>query len=309
MAVDISTYCPERMTLSDWERIASFVREAVVETQEHYSGRYDTKDMLGAVAQHVRWVTVVACLPLERTVVFNRGVIADYVASGCGSLTENSRANVRTFLLRVAEAVLPDGERVTRLTPLNKDAPACPYSEFEQRSMRSWAEGQTTPQRRTNCRAILALGLGAGLSSADILSLRTSQIVVDTLGVLIRVDRPSSRRDVPVLAGWEQALVDLVAVRAPDQWAVGVQRGDGNNNWLNEFLRRTQPEQRLRPEVSRLRNTWLVHHLAWGTPLGPLAAAAGVETFRTFEKLLRFVPEPSQVEVRRSLRRPLRSVG
>lgn len=309
VTVDTSNYCPSGMPPSDWDRIAPFVRDAVTQTQAHYAGRYNTKDMLGAVAHHTRWVTLVACLPLERGVVFHRDVIADFVANGCAARSPNSRANTRTFLLRVAEAVLGDEERVTRLKPLNKDAPTRPYSEFEQRSLGSWAEGQTTPSRRFNCRAILALGLGAGLSTPDILSLRTSQIVVDPLGVLVQVDRPSSRRDVPVLAAWEQPLIDLVAVREPDEWAVGTQRTGTNSNWLNDYLRRTQPEQRLRPEVGRLRNTWLVHHLVSGTPLGPLSVAAGLDTFRMFEKLLCFVPEPSLSEVRRSMRRPLRGVG
>lgn len=307
--MDIETYCPDKMPLADWEKIAPFVREVVTEAQAHYCGRYDTRDMLGAVAHHTRWVSGVACLPLERGVVFHRDVIADFVANGCVERSANSRANTRTFLLRVAEAVLGDEERVTRLRPLNHDAPAQPYSQFEQRSLRSWAEGQTTAERRANCRAILALGLGAGLSTPDILTLRASQIVVDAVGVLIQVDRASSRRDVPVLAAWEQPLIDLVSVRDPEEWAVGTQRTGTNNNWMNEYLRRTQPEQRLRPEVARLRNTWLLHHLVSGTPLGPLSVAAGLDTFRMFEKLLCFVPEPSLAEVRGAMRRPLRSVG
>ncbi|OLT44022.1 hypothetical protein BJF86_12830 [Serinicoccus sp. CNJ-927] len=102
----------------------------------------------------------------------------------------------------------------------------------------------------------------------------------------------------------------MVAARDPDQFVIGAQRQNAENkDFINSFLARTQPEGRLRPAVSRLRNTWLVHHMVAGTPLGPLAVAAGLETFRTLEKLLCFVPDPAQDEVRRLMRRSLWSGG
>lgn len=52
---------------------------------------------------------------------------------------------------------------------------------------------------------------------------------------------------------------------------------------------------------------WLLHHMTMGTPIGPLVCAAGLQTFRTIEKLLPLLPEPSQDEVRRSMRRALRA--
>ena len=45
------------------------------------------------------------------------------------------------------------------------------------------------------------------------------------------------------------------------------------------------------PNVGRMRNTWLLHHMATGTPLGPLAAAAGLQTFRTIEKLFPYLAD------------------
>ncbi len=307
--MEIENYRPEKISPRDWGLIAPFVRDAVATAQAHYGGRYDTKDMLGAVAQHVRWVTQVACLPLESGVVFDRDSIHAYTAHGCSDLTPGTRGTRRSMLLRVAEAVLPDGQRVARLTPLHKDNPYAPYSEFEQRAMRSWAEGQRTASRRMDSRAVLALGLGAGLSTADILSLRAGDLMADHLGVLITVDRPSSRRDVPVLARWEQPLVDLLAVRQPEEWFIGVRRPGSNKNYLHNFLSTSRPESGQRPVIARLRNTWLVHHLTSGTPLGPLVAAAGLETFRTVEKLLPFLPEPTVEQTRREMRRALRSVG
>lgn len=307
--MDIQTYTPSGISEAQWQPIAAFVRSTTMTAQERHAGRYITKNMVAAVTILTHWATQVACLPLETSVVFHRDTIAEFIASGCERMNPNSRSSRRSMLLRVAEAVLPEGERVTRLQAVHKDNPGRPYSEFEQRALRSWAEGQTTPARRVDCRTILALGLGAGLATPDILALRAQDIVSDDLGVLIQVDRPGSTRDVPVLWQWEDALVDLLAVRDPGEWAVGTQRTGTSSNSLNAFLSKTQPEAGKRPRMTRLRNTWLVHHLSTGTPLGPLSVAAGLETFRTIEKLLPFLPEPSRAQVRTSMRRPLRSVG
>lgn len=305
--VDVAAYSPDGMETWEWDRIAEFVRQSTLTAQAHHAGRYQTKDMIGAVAGFTWWVTEVACYPMETTVVFHRDTISDYIASGCDTLKPGTRATRRSMLLRVAEAVLGPDERVERLAPVHMDNPLRPYGEIEKRQLLSWAEGQTTPTRRLDCHLILALGLGAGLSSADILSLTTEHVFVDALGVLIQLQRPGGEREVPVLAAWERPIIDAVRAREPGGWLVGSRRGT-NSNWVNHFLSKTQPESGRRPLVSRLRNTWIVHHLDSGTPLGPLSVAAGLETFRTIEKLLPFVQEPSQDEIRRCMRRTLRAV-
>ena len=302
---EVLAYVPARMDPREWGAIAGYVRDVTLTALERYEGRYNAQDMIGAVAGLTRWATQVACLPMEVEVVFHRDTIAEYIARA--ELSVSSRATIRSRLLRVAEAVLPTEERVTRLQPLRADDPVRPYSEFEQRRLRSWAEGQTTPTRRMECRAILSLGFGAGLASSDIIALHARDILTDDLGVLIRV--PGNRaRDVPALAVWEQGIVDLQAARAGDDWLLGARRTSGGKNWLNNTIAASSPEGTLRPVPARMRNTWLLHHMTAGTPLGPLAAAAGLETFRTIEKLLRFVPEPTVDEVRRSMRRSLRAV-
>lgn len=302
---EVLAYVPARMDPREWGAIAGYVRDVTLTALERYEGRYNAQDMIGAVAGLTRWATQVACLPMEVEVVFHRDTIAEYIARA--ELSVSSRATIRSRLLRVAEAVLPAEERVTRLQPLRADDPVRPYSEFEQRRLRSWAEGQTTPTRRMECRAILSLGFGAGLASSDIIALHARDILTDDLGVLIRV--PGNRaRDVPVLAAWEQGIVDLQAARAGDDWLLGARRTSGGKNWLNNTIAASSPEGTLWPVPARMRNTWLLHHMTVGTPLGPLAAAAGLETFRTIEKLLCFVPEPTVDEVRRSMRRSLRAV-
>lgn len=306
--LEITDYRPATIPDRAWNRIADFTRAVAADTQTRHGNRFNTRDLMGALAHHVHWVTDAACLPLDRSVVFHRDVIEDYIAHGTPTLSPGSRTTRRSFLLRAAEAVLPDDERVARLHPHHKDAPARPYSEFEQRALRSWAVGQTTAQRRLDCHTILALGLGAGLGTSDMLSLRAEQIDVDDQGVVIHVTRPGVERDVPVLAAWEQPLINVLAARGLDDWVVGVRRAGVYKNWMTQFLRRALPERGVTVEIARLRNTWLVHHITAGTPLGPLAFAAGLETFRTIEKVLRYVPQPSHDEARAHLRHAMAAV-
>ena len=113
------------------------------------------------VAAHVHWCRTVACLPLDVSVIFDRDVISESTQRGFPGLKTTTRATRRSALLRVAESVLPQPERTSRLAPLRDDKLALPYTEDEQVALRSWAMGQTTPNRRRDCHAILALGLGA----------------------------------------------------------------------------------------------------------------------------------------------------
>ena len=306
--MSINTYEPVSLTENDWEKVRAFVRVVVEKAKADANSPYSAKNLMGHVTAHVAWCHRIAGLPLEVSVVFDRDIIGEACERAFPSLTTGTLATRRSALLFVAQRVLPQGQRTARLKPLRDDKVAMPYDETEQLALRSWARGQTTPVRRRDCHTILALGLGAGLPAPDILRLRVRDIHVDPQGVLLRVSDSKFPREVPVLWRWEQPLVDLVETREPEDLALGVARTTTNPNYLNYTISRTAPEAGLRPNSERLRNTWLLHHLASGTPLGPLSVAAGLETFRTFEKLAHLLPEPTTTDVRRAMRRPLRAV-
>lgn len=302
---EIATYTPASLTHPQWARIAGFVRDVVSDFKTRNPYTYSSRHVMSAVTSHTHWVTAIACLPLDRSVIFHRDVIADYIAHGTPALKPNSRATRRTMLLRVAETALPTPERVTRLAAVHKDIVARPYTPAEQLALRSWAEGQITAKRRIECRAILALGLGAGLNNREILSLRAHDIAIDDHGVLVSVSGDAvTTRQVPVLAEWEQGLVDIVEHRDPVDWLIAPGRHGHSKNTLNATIEKSAPEGSLRPAPARMRNTWLVTHLTSSTPLPLIAHAAGLMTFRTIERLLPYLPEPSADSVREQLRSP-----
>lgn len=308
MLVDVGAYQPTALAERDWEKVAAFVRAVVEQAKADPNSPYVTKKLMVHVTAHVVWCHRIAGLPLDVSAMFDRDVISESCERAFPHLTTGTLATRRSALLFVAEQVLPQDERTTRLKPLRDDKLAMPYDGAEQLALRSWARGQTTPIRRRDCHTILALGLGAGLNAHDMIRLRVRDVQFDSEGVLVRVTDSKFPREVPVLWKWEQPLVDLVDTRDHDDLVLGVARTTINPNYLNYFISRTAPEAGLRPNSERLRNTWLLHHLNSGTPLGPLSVAAGLETFRTFEKLVRLLPEPTAEEVRRAMRRPLRAV-
>lgn len=99
----------------------------------------------------------------------------------------------------------------------------------------------------------------------------------------MRVGEPSARV-VPVLARWEQVIVDLAA-SAGDEFLVG-----GRSLAINRAgdLARKFVVGHGHPKLSapRLRSTWLVHHLTVGTRLPELARAAGMVGVTVLSDLL-----------------------
>jgi len=59
---------------------------------------------------------------------------------------------------------------------------------------------------------------------------------------------------------------------------------------------------RVHPQTQRLRATWIVRHLAAGTPVVELMQAAGVESLEAFTRYVKFVPRVSRRVARDALR-------
>jgi hypothetical protein len=93
---------------------------------------------------------------------------------------------------------------------------------------------------------------------------------------------------VPVLAEWEDEVVDLAA-SAGDEFLVGgysTARNRAGALAASIIVAHDHP----RFSASRLRSTWLVTHLALGTRLPELASAAGLSGVTVLSDLLPFVP-------------------
>lgn len=281
-----------------WPVIEAFVRGAVADAQP--ATVYRAANLLSTTSRHVLWCWQTAGLALDREVLFDRNVIEEFIVYGCPTLSPASRGNLRSQLLRMSETLLGPEGSLPRLTPLSPSDPVRPYLPYELVALRSWAAGQATPTARRDAATILALGAGAGLTSEDIAGLTAGMVTVDDAGVLLAV--PGRRaRLVPVLAAWEQPIIEAAAVIPADRPLFRQHRTGTYRNFVSNFVNRSAGVG-IKPLMQRLRATWIVGHLAASTPVAPLTTAAGVESLEALARYLRFVPGIDPAEARRALR-------
>lgn len=285
---------PERY----WRIIGAFVREVVGDALP--GTPYTADDLLSTVSRHVLWCWQTAGIKLERKAIFNRWIIEDFIVHGCPTLAPASRGNYRSRLFRVSEALLDPESVLVRLTPLPASDPVRPYSAAELEALRSWAAGQSTPTRRRDAATLLALGAGAGLAVEDMAELTAGMVLIDDVGVLVAV--PGRRaRLIPVLGEWEQPLVEAASSIRPECPLFREHRTTTNKNFVSNFVKNSSGVD-IKPSVQRLRATWMVLHLAAGTPIVPLMHAAGVRSLEAFGRYVRFIPDVDPTEVREALR-------
>ena len=298
VALTIESYTPD-LPDEHWAVIGPFVREAVSACEQKTP--YSARDLFAASARHVHWCWQTAGLPLDRDVVFRREVIAEYIARGCPQMSPASAGNRRSQLLRMSELLLGPQHQVARLAPLPPPDPTAPYSPAEVVALRSWAYGQNSTYRRVNCNVLLGLGLGAGLSAAEVIGVQAGHVHIDPDGLLVEVVGPRAR-SVPVLAEWESPLAEVaISAMRPDMYVFRPTRQKSHKNLIANFVDKTSPGQ-VRANAQRMRSTWLVTQLTAGSPPRALVEAAGVDSLEALTRFLRFVPDVDPTTARRALR-------
>lgn len=279
----MAEYRPELPT-EEWEPIARFTQKVVREVAPLV--RYTEPDLLTAVSHHVHWCHLISGLPLKRKVLFRRDVIGAAVAM-LAVHTEATMARRRSLLFRVGEAL----EVIPRPVPLPKlpGAPSsAPYSDREIDTLRLWAYW-VQPSFQRPAQTLLALGLGAGLSTVELCGVTAADVLRD--GLLVRVRAGSTPRLVPVLEEWVEDLVVAAEGSTAPEDTVFLPGVRFHKNIVLNFVDRAHGEARV--STQRMRTTWLVHHLRAGTPMQDLLAAAGLASMDALVRYERFLPPPS----------------
>lgn len=299
MADAIDNFKPQRR--NDWHLDRAFVTASVRAAEPHVA--YEARQLLTDVAAHVRWCRAVAGLPQTVEAVFAKQTVEEYIAHGCPNLAAVSRGNRRSALRRIAEVLLPDVWETVRTVPYTASRAPAPYNTAEVAAFRSWANSRPTITQRADALALIALGIGCGLSPEDINPLRANQVTITTDGVLVAV---SGRRARIVVCRreFEGELVDAVDGIEPDQFVFRRNRPDSRagSNYLSHFVDRHTPDGQLKFNGQRARVTWLVHHLNVGTPLALLLAAAGVKKLDALDRYLPYLAAPTTEDTHRLLR-------
>ena len=290
-------YTPE-IESAHWAAIEPFVSSVV--TDADGLTPYRSRDLLVSVSRLTWWAWKSAGLPLERDVLLRREVIARYIEVGCSALKPAARGNARSQLLRVSEALLDTRRVPARLKPLPASDPARPYSSQEMNALVSWAEHQSTADRRQNAHVLLALGAGAGLSTSEIGHLRVNQIEIGADGATVHI-LAGRLRSVPVIIEWEGALQSRKDKTPGALFAFRPNHTVVYPNLISNFVDRSDVGD-VRAHSQRLRSTWLVRQLDAGTPVVPLMEAAGLESLEALTRYLRFVSPSDEQSARNQLR-------
>ncbi|MFC6285527.1 hypothetical protein ACFP3Q_06305 [Nocardioides sp. GCM10027113] len=259
---------------------------------------------LAAVSGITRWVHNTG-QPLTRQHVFSEETRYRWV-DGAGHLTKESARIYAVRLELIADHL--NGATVKRLPRATKvqEAPVQPLTPTQEADLWTWTRGLRPLTRRQRMQGSIVTGLGLGLTRGEKYLLTKEDVTVTDDGVLARVTNPLTgvTRTVACRRDWEERLATLVFEMKPGHYVLAPWRDTRPSpQSADESMRRAH---KARPPVDfnnvRLRNTWLCHHLAAGTPLKVLMAAADMAEANHLHNLLTLLPDVSDADAYAALR-------
>lgn len=231
-----------------------------------------------------RWA-VAQGMGLDREVVLDPVTVERFCSTALADST--SRATLRADL-RWA------GPQLTRAAPWEPRAEAMavrkvapPYTPAEIEILRTDAAQQPSATRRRGARALLALGLGAGLDGRWVTRIGPNEVRRGEGFVTVAVPEPAARL-VVVRAEWESEILELAATAGAGVLIGRKSQAKSRVADMARRLRRPTGHPRLSPP--RLRSTWLVALLTDGVPVQVICAAAGLSGITTLSDLIPDLP-------------------
>lgn len=261
---------------------------------------YQARELLGALTQLALFCSGEG-LPVTAEVWLSREVIERFIAVGCPQVTERTRGNYRSRLLRLSEVVIGGVCATGKVPKLSGSSPHRPYSRTELADLWGWASGQPTEELRWGCKTLMALGAGCGLDSPEVIPLRVHDIrrPSGTGGPVVAVTRGARSREILCRRPWEGVLAaaaDRLDIPGAASYLFRPSSHGRGTNTVTNFLCRTKPSQDVpRLVMGRLRSTWLVGLFNDRVPITVIVAAAGVDTLHGLSRILPFLdPVPAE---------------
>ena len=290
----LARYTPRAVDLTRWDSaLQVFVVSAVLALEPAgpaIAGRYTR-----ALTRLADW-SLTEGLPLDLEVVLDPDAVERFTST---LPRKRSTATYRADLRRIGRRLTTKAPWEPRAETVSRRAVAPPYPPEELTNLRRFAANQSTPERRRRATVLMALGAGAGLDGRWCTRIRPQDLRCTPRGLLVRVGPPNPRI-VPVLTAFE---ADLEEVRLDLSGEVLVGGAYQARKRASDLVARLDAAPGCpRLSLSRLRSTWLVHHLSIGTRLPELAEAAGLVGITVLGDLLEFVPRLPQEEADRQLR-------
>lgn len=234
------------------------------------------------------WARTGTDLTVQR--VYTQLNIDRYLAAAYKDHSASHRWGVSRQLVKVGRE-LADADLVA--LPLPEGKVRAPFSAKQIATMHSWANSLTTIKKRQNAQALLGLAGGAGLTAAEIIDARVSDIDRDGGIVFVNV-RGAQPRRVPVRHAWARVL--LRSIEGRELTGEALFRGPRIEEYppriIQTFL--TDHPAPVRPTPAALRAAWIVHHINNHVPLQVLRDVAG---FDHYDSLVRYYEHAQVLDV------------
>lgn len=287
----VSRYIAKHVDPSTWLVIEDFVR-----TQAARLGDVGES----AIYRYLRSIAYISAWHVEsgRRLDVNRVFAPENVDSFINSTQDrfrpSARGTYRSELARIGAALTHGAGWRAPTERIKGSRIAAPYTEAEVEALRRDVFVQSTPNRIRVGRALIALGLGAGLDGRWLTKIRGTDVQVRQARVVIDVPEPAPRL-VVVRSSFGDEFQELAA-QAGTELLVGLKSHNGKApSRLLKSLNIANGTIRVR--AGRLRSTWLKDQIVAGTRIDTIMRAAGIASSGFLEDLLpHLAPEDPEAQ-------------
>lgn len=299
----IRLYEPKRtIKPKNWPAIREFVVAATLQVAPHSVG--DPSSYISVIVRYVDWCHRVMGIDLVIEDIFDFDMIAYYAMSATDEVhSKASKGSIRARLLWVGDHLVPGGVRERVLEKAGRTPVTQPYTQSQILQLKKWAVAQRTAYSRHMCWTVLAFGLGAGLTSRELINLRREDVTETPDGVFVTIRSGDSPRRVVVMAAWEDHAVVLAESVAQGAYVFNCHMTVRDAKVISQSLRRTvaRPDA-LRINMEKMRLTWFVRILNSGCPVPVFLKAAGLKGMSALERIIPYLDEGPADEAVTALR-------
>ncbi len=284
VAVWLDAYRPEAVPVSVWDGgLSEFVAGLVKELDV---GLDASKRYARVLARLGAW-SLKQGFELDREAVLCPATVDAYVGVGMPGASNGSLMAARGDLRLLGTTLTRTAPWVQRPEPIARMSLSAPYTEAEVAAIRRDVLRQSTPLRAQAGRALLALGLGAGLDGRWNVHVTGNDVAEYDGVVTVTVGDPLAR----VVVVRDEFAEDLLALAA-DAGNGRLVAGSTSKNAAAKAAARIVIDQgHIKLSAKRLRSSWLVAHLVNRTPLPALLEAAGLKSLASLSDLVPFLGE------------------
>lgn len=292
----IAAYRPNGVTPEDWDQhIGPVVRDLT--TKSGFTAHYTVHHTMKGLTRLVVWARING-VSLDPEVLLHPDTVERFIATANSDLNVRSRSTRRAALRTVALAVTTKTPWTPQPPKLRRGYYARPYSSTELGRWWEVATSQKTEIRDRAARAMVALGLGVGVSASEHLTI-TGNNIIERHGVVAVQIGGLRARTVPCVAAWGEHLLQL-ASEVGDEPLLGTFSSAANRTY--NLMRAIEvPQSMPRLETPRLRTSWMAGLLTAGVPIKEFALACGLNVIQHMEDFIPFLPDMDEKSAFRRL--------